>query len=289
MVWTIVSKAEMGGYAIPPVFQYYREVVGKENIKLAVVEEDDPLDFVGQDDIVLLRTADERLITTIKNKGVRTTAEDFAVYQAARDKKNLSEYLQKCGVQVPKQYSMSSVKDGKTYFVKPRYGGESFGITPSCICKTRDEVYEQVERIRRELNEEAVIEEFIEGVDCTTACYMRPADNRIMTFSIMVECDEVGGIQTHQGKFNYNEYCSAMKGDDKEWAGFVSRRVCELLGIKHHARIDYRLSKNGMLYLIDVNLLPGLGPSAHFSKSLLLTENLSYADTIRRILNSASK
>ena len=93
MIWTIVSKAEMEGYAIPPVFQYYREVVGRENIRLTIVDEDDPLDFVEEKDIVLLRTASRSLIETIEGKGVATTAEHYSVYQKASDKAELARLL----------------------------------------------------------------------------------------------------------------------------------------------------------------------------------------------------
>ena len=86
MIWAIVTKEEMEGYKIPPVFQYYREVVGKENIKLAVVDEDDKLEFLEEDDIVLLRTASERIISKIQEKKIKTTAEDFSTYELVKDK-----------------------------------------------------------------------------------------------------------------------------------------------------------------------------------------------------------
>ena len=289
MVWSIVSKKEMEGYKIPPVFQYYREVIGKENIGLAVVDEDDPLVFVHEDDVVLLRTASKQLIDTIEKKGVCSTAEAYSVYLQAQDKKELGRYMFENGIQVPKQYFLEQVEDGETYFVKPRYGSESFGITPQCICESRKEVQKQCERIEKELGQEAIIEEYIDGVDCTTACYFDPLRNTVIAHAIMVECEERGGIQTHKGKFDYNEYCSALKGEAGEKACAVSKSVFNALGIRHHARIDYRLARDGQLYMIDVNLLPGLGPSAHFSKCLLLTENISYADTIKAILKSARR
>ena len=288
MIWSRVSKDEMEGYSIPPVFQYYREVIGKDNIRLAVVDRNDPLEFVERGDVVLLRTVDERLIEAIKSRGASTTAESYELYQRVWDKKILAKFLAEYNILVPRQYELHEVESGKTYFVKPRYGSESFGITPSCICNSKEEVVAQVQRIKDELNEECVIEEFIVGVDCTTACY-RDSDDMVMTHSIMVECDEIGGIQTHDGKFAYNEYCSALKGTMSEYADLVSYKVFRLLNIRHHARIDYRLSKDGRMYLIDVNLMPGLGPSAHFSKCLLLTRNLSYADSINRIIESASR
>ena len=288
MIWTIVSKKEMEGYNIPPVFQYYREVVGRENISLAVVDEDDKLDFVREDDIILLRTASKRLVSTIMQKHVRTTAEKYSVYLQSSDKAQLSAYLDSKGILVPCQHTIDEVDDGKTYFVKPRFGSESFGITPQNICKTRKDVEFEV-RILRELGYESVIEDFINGHDCTVACYYSPDDNDVKAHAIMVECDEVGGIQTYEGKFDYNEYCYALKDDIGKHVREVSKKVFELLNIKHHARIDYRVTLDGRAYLIDVNLLPGLGPSAHFSKCLLLTENISYADTIMNILKSATK
>ena len=278
----------MEGYAIPPVFQYYREVVGRENIRLAVVDEDDPLDFVGEKDIVLLRTASRSLIETMKAKGVATTAEHYSVYQLASDKAELARLLCEHGIKVPRQYSIDHLQPGSTYFVKPRFGSESFGITEYNICHSKEDVKFQVMRLQ-ELGYESVIEDFIEGNDATVACYYDPQSDRVCAHAIAVDCETKGAIQTHKGKFDYNEYCYALKGSIGKKACAMSKYVFDLLGIRHHARIDFRFTENGEVYLIDVNLLPGLGPSAHFSKCLLLTENISYVDTILNILKSATK
>ena len=286
MVWSIVSKKEMDGYRIPPVFQYYREVIGKENIQLAVVDESDPLDFVKKDDVVLLRTASKQLIDTIEKKGVCTTAEHYSVYQMASDKKELGRFLFEHGIKVPSQYGIDNLQSGSTYFVKPRYGSESFGITEHNICHSKEEVKFQVMRLK-ELGYESIIEDFIDGNDATVACYYNPENDRVHAHAIAVDCETKGAIQTHKGKFDYNEYCYALNRPIGKKACDMSREVFRLIGIRHHARIDFRFTDRGEVYLIDVNLLPGLGPSAHFSKCLLLTENISYADTIKIILKSA--
>lgn len=278
----------MEGYAIPPVFQYYREVVGRENIRLAVVDENDPLDFVMENDIVLLRTASKNLIETIERKGVATTAEHYSVYQLASDKAELARLLCEHGIKVPRQYSIDHLQPGRMYFIKPRFGSESFGITEYNICHSKEDVKFQVMRLQ-ELSYESVIEDFIEGNDATVACYYDPQSDRVCSHAIAVDCETKGAIQTHKGKFDYNEYCYALKGSIGKKACDMSKYVFDLLGIRHHARIDFRFTENGEVYLIDVNLLPGLGPSAHFSKCLLLTENISYVDTIMNILKSATK
>lgn len=290
MIWSVVSKAEMEGYIIPPVFQYYREVFGRENIKLAVVDEDDSLSFVNKDDVVLLRTANKSIIENIKKRKARTTAENFEIYNLVQDKKKLNDYLRNTySILTPRNYEYANVVDGETYFVKPRFGSESFGVTAQCICKTKKEISEQIKRIENETKQTVIIEEFVSGKDCTVACYYNPVEDVVRTHPILIETDEEEGIQTHIGKFNYNEYCSSMTGEVGERVCKISKEVFGVLGIKHHARIDYRLTSDGKIYMIDVNLLPGLGTAAHFAKCLLLTENISYRDAMKAIIQSATE
>ena len=274
----------MEGYKIPPVFANYQEALGRENIQLAVVDENDALDFVKKDDIVLLRTANLHILDTIRKNGIKSTAESFWSYEMAKDKESLAKFLTVHGLLVPKQYKLSEVEDGMPYFVKPRYGGESFGITEDCICLTKADVKEQVSQFGGE--SEVVIEELISGVDCTVSCYKNGKE--ISTHPIVVECNSKEGIQTHKGKFDYNEFCYAMTGEERERANAISRDVFSVLRLEHHARIDFRMSSDGKLYVIDVNLLPGLGPIAHYAKCLLLTANKSYKDALMTIINSAS-
>lgn len=277
----------MENYKIPPIFKYYREVVGKDKIRLAIVNDDDELNFVDKDqDIVLLRSANKNIVNCIKDKRLISTAEDFSIYKIVRDKKNIGKLFVESKIQVPRQFNVAEIEEGKKYFVKPRFGSESFGITRDCLCSSKDEVRTQVKRIERECNQEALIEEFIEGIDCTCACAWN-TEGELETYAIKVENDEIGGIQTHEGKFNYDEYCSALTGHEKEELYDITRKVVKLLGIKHHARIDFRMTENGDFYLIDVNLLPGLGPTAHFAKCMLLDGDKSYKTAIWTIIKSS--
>ena len=110
MIWSITSKEEMENYGISSVFKYYREALGKDNVKLAVVDENDKLDFLQKEDVALLRTASESLIKTIRAKGVKTTAEDFSKYELVKDKEKVFRFLCSCGIRAPKQYNLSSGK-----------------------------------------------------------------------------------------------------------------------------------------------------------------------------------
>ncbi len=283
MIWSITSKEEMENYGISSVFKYYREALGKDNVKLAIVDENDKLDFLQKEDVALLRTASESLIKTIRAKGVKTTAEDFSKYELVKDKEKVFRFLCFCGIRAPKQYHLSSLQEGKTYFVKPRYGSDSFGISEKSICRTPKEVMEQMKYLKEEFGMESIVEEYIAGSDCTVTCINN--QNKILLCSISIDCDETNGIQTRDCKVGFKECCSAMN-DDRLMS--LAGTIFHYLGLKSHARIDFRKGIDGRYYPIDINLLPGLGPLDHLSKSLLLCKNMSYIDALKAVIASAS-
>ena len=265
------------------VFRFNEEALGRDNIKLAVVEEKDRLDFVHPQDIVISRTFNESLIGRIKSSGARNTAEKYSTYVLIRDKIALSGYLRKNGILAPDNHAIEQVVDGKTYFVKPRFGQDSFGITTDCICRSKSEVKSQVKRICRELHQGSIIEDFIDGVECTVACVAN--DGTVKAYAVEVDCSRSGGIQTFQSKDNYEEYFTALHDSGLEK---IALNIFSSLGLKHHARMDFRRDSNGDYYLIDINLLPGLGPLADYAKCLLLSGNISYIDALKSIVNSAT-
>lgn len=285
MIWSITSKKEMEELNTPSVFRYYQEALGKDNIQLAVVDETDNLDFVNKGDIVLLRTASELLINTIRKKGVRTTAEVFSKYELVKDKAKLARYLTMNGIRVPHQYHQTFGLHGKTYFVKPRYGSDSVGISELNICHTADEIRVQTKKLDPKGKGDVVIEDFIDGREFTVVCIK---GSSLRTFAMEVICTANGGIQTYESKMNYLEVGSKVYGELNDRVNRIAADVFSCLGIQHHARIDMRYDNDGNLYVIDVNLLPGLGPIGDLARCLLLTENMSYIDALKAVIASAS-
>ncbi len=278
MIWMIITKEEMTGPFM--VFRFNEEALGRENIKLAVVDENDNLDFVNKGDIIISRTFNEKLLGTILSKGVRTTAEPYSRYRLVSDKVKLASFLEEHGILVPKVYKKEDIEEGKIYFVKPRFGADSVGIKEDCICKTKVDALKKIKEFE-DAGLQVTIEEYIDGVDSTVSCIKT---DRIYTYAIDVLNENEGGIQTECSKRFFVEYCQSLK--DKN-LNELAERIFLILGIEHHARIDFRRGSNGKYYLIDVNMLPGLGPTAHLAKSMLLSENISFIDAMKKIVESA--
>ena len=287
MIWSVVSKEEMENFGTSNVFKFYQEALGRDNIKLAVVDETDKLDFVSEDDIVLLRTASKQLIDTIRYKGVKTTAEDYDTYYLANDKVQISRFLMSKGIHAPSHQSIDFVEDGKTYFVKPCFGSDSKGVTEKSICKTKESVVKQIDFVNHTCNYKAVIEEFIDGKEYTVACFY--VGGKLHCFPIEVDCGDTSGIQTQTGKAAFAECGLRLKDGERKEIKAIAERVFKEIGIKHHARVDFRRNRNGKLYVIDVNLIPGLGPTGDLARCMLLTENYSYIDALQMVIASATK
>lgn len=286
MIWSIVSRAEMDNYGTSPVYRFYSEALGIGNVSLAIVETNDLLDFIKEDDIVLLRTASRELIATIRSKHVKTTAELFTSYDLANDKLRMDEFLRWHGILTPHNYKINELEDNKTYFVKPRFGSDSFGITKDSICHSPQEVRKQARHLATR-GTEFMVEDFIEGTEYTVVCLRYPT--HIMAKAIEVKLENTGGIQTEEGKANFMEYGMTVNEVDNMTLCMIAKKVFGILGLRHHVRIDFRRDMNGRFYVIDVNLLPGLGPTGDLARCLLLTDNYSYTDALNLVLATATK
>lgn len=265
MIWSVVSKAEMDGCS-SPTFHYQEEALGKENIRLVVVDEDDSLDFVGKGDIVLLRTASKALVDTIHKKGMKSTAEDFNAYRLASDKVALTDFLRSRELSVARRYSIHDVVDGKGYFVKPRNGSDS-KVSPQFICHTREEVERQRQEIFKEYNQDVIIEDYLPGKEYTVACSKIGSG----LYSAPIDINAPFDRMDKEEEFNIRTLAI--------WT-FIE------LELKHHARIDLRSDGKGNIYVIDVNLIPSLGPNDKWTKCFEAC-GLSYEEALMMAVNSA--
>ena len=270
MIWSVVSKEEMLHCNSNPVFNYYKEALGKDNIKLGIVDDSFNIDFVGKRDIVLLRTGSYALAKNIKEAGVRSTAEEPHLYKLVADKEKVSSLLRQHGILVPRNYCADEIKEDRSYFVKPRYGAENKGISDRCICRSINEVHKQCSYMISELNEEPIIEDFIEGTECTVSCFM---DSGVFNYASVAVVDGC---------------CEPLPEKEAKQLGSICFYIYKDRGIRHHSRIDFRRDLSGKFYAIDINLIPGLGPTGLFARSLLVIKNYSYRQSINSVLNSAT-
>lgn len=286
MIWVINHISEYDESF--PTFRYYREVIGRENIRIYCAKDGETFDFLMSDDIVLLRSGDSSMVKSLiarqNEVGFISTVESPTTIATAYNKAKIKSILVKAGIRTPRSFSLNEVTDGQLYFVKPMFGEDSKGISLQSVCHSTDEI----ERYARNLSMDGltpIIEEYIDGTDCTVAVIRDAHTGEINTYAIDIEVDNEFGIQTEEVKSGTIAYCQPTSTPS---VNEISRKVFKAVDAKHYMRIDYRITKEGVPYLIDLNIFPGFGIAGYMYRSLMLTQNKSYRDFIMEILNSAS-
>lgn len=281
MIWVIANSREEDGTF--PTYKHYKNAYPNGAIDIFCATGNDDLSFIKEDDIVLVRTRDKAIsecVMEAQNRvGFKSTLESSETEFLTHDKEALKDVLYQCGVAFPKSVSLGNVKDGTLYFVKPRFGENSIGIDSHSICDTREKVLAKY-RSLSQLGLDPIIEEYIAGRDLTTTVIR--SNDGVKAYSVFTDVDNGNGIQTDETKrdFTFNAVCCSDKALEN-----AAKQVFNAVGAKHHLRIDFRLL-NGVFYVIDVNMIPGLAPNGYLSMCLK-EYGINYYEAVRMVVNSA--
>lgn len=139
-------------------------------------------------------------------------------------------------------------------FVKPNDGGSSYGISKV------NTLMEMPEAIAKAFSEgkEVVIESFIEGRELTCGLYNNGKE--IVAFPV-TEIVSENDFFDYDAKYNGKSKEITPAEITKELSDeiqSVSKRIYERLDLNALARVDYMVTKDNEIYLIEVNTIPGM-------------------------------
>ena len=198
---------------------------------------------------------------------------------SARTMKNLigkfdtHEILAAHGVRVPRHLlcppASSSEVDFFPAFVKPNGESRSVGISEKSVAETPEALAAQVEFVRRELGQAALIEEYLPGKEYTVMVIGNGARREILPGRVTVPPERYG---------KYPILRSDMRGvgltkisipeEHRDEAVRLSAAACDALGCDDHVRIDMREDAEGRLRIMEVNGIPGLKPVKSWSPQI---------------------
>lgn len=172
-------------------------------------------------------------------------------------------------------------------FAKPRYEGTAKGITEGSILRSEEDYRREVERLHRSYRQDVLLERFLPGAEYTVAVTGTP----LRAHPVMERgVDTATGIGYHvmdglgkaadyrlQNGLN-DELESAMKG----W----SLQLCEAMGVRDFARLDFKCDADGAPYFLEINPLPTFAVDNTFA-ILAELEGVPYEDFLSTVLNEA--
>ena len=147
---------------------------------------------------------------------------------------------------------------GMPCFVNPSTDGSSFGVSK---VKNKDQLAPALRKAMLE-SDEVMVEQYLEGTEITIGCYKTSEKEVLLPITEVVTKNE---FFDYDAKYNgqVEEITPARISED--WARRVREITSHIYDILHCngiIRIDYIISKDGKIRMLEVNTTPGMTPTS---------------------------
>lgn len=290
MIRIITTEEERASLCPARKFEQISGELGKEEVSLHVLKEEeieDVLKSFGKEDTILAETKNYRILTAVRESGIRSTAENIQAVKFDEDKILLKRVLSPRMVLTPREVNLATENTlHVSYFVKPLMLEDSIGIDERSLCRNVEEAKRKVEAIRRDYGLPSIVEEYIDGEDVTCAV-VKNRDGLFM-LPVVIQPNAASPYLSYDAKNGNQETYSPVNDT------ILRMRICQAaaetfdaIGAEHYARIDMRI-KDGRPYVLEVNLYPGLGKTGYMYQALRL-KGYGYRDFLKEILSTATQ
>lgn len=206
-----------------------------------------------------------------------------------------NQYLKSFGVKVSESVMLRAgqtitdadviEKIGLPCFVKPNVGGSSFGVTK---VKTAEQIQPAIAKAFAE-GEEVMIEAFMSGTEITCGIYKTKEKTVALPITEVVSQNE---FFDYDAKYNgqVKEITPArISAELTERVHKLTSAIYDIIGCKGIVRIDYIISENGVINLLEINTTPGMTATS-FIPQQIKAAGLNIEDVMTEIIeNELSK
>ena len=196
--------------------------------------------------------------------GIKYTGSGYLSSALAMDKGAAKIFFEKNGVPTPTGMKMTKAdhtddfdKTGLSLpcVVKPCCGGSSIGVS---IVRTKEQFHAALDEAFR-WEDELIIEEYIEGREFSVG---------VLEYQALpiIEIAPVEGFYDYKNKYKAGstvETCPAeLSKEITEEMQKYAVMAAEALGSDTYSRMDFLLNKEGKIYCLEANTLPGMTPTS---------------------------
>ena len=175
--------------------------------------------------------------------------------------------------------------------LKPAYEGSSKGIRLSSVADNPEQAIEAADRLLQNYGQPVMLEEFIAGDEVTMGIIGNSPPKVLGMMRILPKRKNGYFVYSLEVKRNYLDLV------DYECPAHLEQKVLQnleasglnafkALGCRDFARLDFRVSPDGVPYFLEINPLPGLG--AHSDLVIMAKElGWTHRELINAVLNVA--
>ncbi|MCH5308679.1 MAG: D-alanine--D-alanine ligase [Prevotella sp.] len=209
------------------------------------------------------------------------------------DKFVLNQYLRGYGVSVAdsllirKGYEELVSDDeieeriGMPCFVKPAADGSSFGVSK---VKNKDQLAPAIRKAMME-SPEVMVESFLEGTEISIGVYKTKEKSVVLPATEVVTANEFFDYDAKYNGQSQEITPARLPEDMTERVRQITSHIYDILHCNGLIRIDYIISKEGKISMLEVNTTPGM-TAASFIPQQVRAAGLSMTDVLTEIIEN---
>ena len=183
------------------------------------------------------------------------------------------EILSAAGVRVPRHVLCPPARPEDISFfpafVKPNGESRSVGINENSVAETPEALAAQIRFIREELQQAALVEEYLPGREYTVMVIGNGKKREILPGRVTVDEKYYGKYPVLRSDLRgVGLTCVSIPQEHQEEAAQLAGKACDALRCDDHVRIDMREGADGRLRIMEVNGIPGLKPVKSWSPQI---------------------
>ncbi|PKL06564.1 MAG: hypothetical protein CVV53_03645 [Spirochaetae bacterium HGW-Spirochaetae-9] len=215
------------------------------------------------------------------------------------DKHETKKHLLEAGIPTPRYFVARNLdaglaeqaeKIGFPLIVKPSLEGGHIGISDNSIIWNQDSLKEAVGRISEEYSQPSLVEEYISG-DAMREFSVGIIDGKKRLFT-PIEIDYPAmdvrtPILSHETALKDLEKIKAV-GLEPIRDEIISLAEKSFLAVaaRDYSRVDIRMDDKGC-YVLEINIMPGLGPHSFIPESIHEQYGISYSQLIQQLTENS--
>src|SRR5690242_17741403 len=179
-------------------------------------------------------------------------------------------------------------------FVKSTVEDASLGIAQASVVEDATKLKERVEFVHEQVGSDALVEEFIEGRELYVGVLGNERLTRLPVWEMVFGSlpDSLPAIATrkvkwdkkYQSKYGITTHAAAdLPPQVTARLDMLSRRIYRALGLSGYARMDFRVTADGQVYVLEANANPNLEAEEDFAESARAA-GIAYDDLLARLM-----
>jgi len=233
------------------------------------------------------RSRESQVPSVLEMLGIPYTGSDSQCLTICLDKPLAKKLVAAEGVSTPRWQVITDEEDlGQIPWeqfpfpaiIKPAHEGSSKGIRLTSVVDGVSRAQEEVIRLLDSYRQPVMVEEFIAGDEVTVGIIGNSPPRVVGMMRIIPRRRErhfVYSLEVKRDYLNLVDYESPPQLADevKERIALVSLKVFKVLGCRDFARLDFRVSPDGVPHFLEINPLPGLGS---YSDLVIMAQKLGW-------------